>query len=85
MNMNKIVIKLLTAPGCALCAQSYFVLNKIKHKFGVRVFLVDVNKTIEYQKYRSNIPVVLVNEEVACEGKTNETKIRIAIEKLIKN
>lgn len=83
--MDKVVIKLLTAPGCSLCKQSYFILNKIKHKFGVRIYLVDVTKSIEYQQHRKNIPVVLVNEEVVSEMKTNEAKIRIAIEKLLKN
>ena len=82
--MEKIVIKLLTAPGCSLCSHSYFILNKIKHKFGVRIFIVDVTKSIEYQQHRKNIPVILVNEEVVSEMKTNETKIRIAIEKILK-
>lgn len=81
--MNKIVIKLLTAPGCSLCNKSYFILNKIKHKFRVRVFIVDISKSTEYQQYRQKIPVILVNEEMVSEMKTNETKIRIAIEKII--
>ena len=83
--MNSIVVKLLTKPGCVLCEKSYFVLGRQRRRFPEASFqVVNIQRKPEYAKFLNELPVVLVNEEVACKFKTSEKSVRELLEKFTK-
>ena len=77
------IVSILTKRGCTLCERSYFIVRRLKYKFPIDVKIIDINKQRAYLKYSSDLPVIMVNEEVVSKLKINERSIRLAIEKAL--
>ena len=75
------LVKLLTRPGCVTCDQAKFILKRIKAQ-GVNFEgkVVNIMKERQYMVYNDELPVILVDEEVACRTTVNESVLKKSIE-----
>jgi hypothetical protein len=80
--MNRLpLVKLLTRPGCVTCDQAKFILKKIKGRglmFEGKV--INILKDRQYIKFNDELPVILVDEEVASRTYIVESDLYKAIE-----
>lgn len=80
--MNSFSIKFLTKSGCCLCDRGLFLIKRVKMRYNIeKIEVLDINKFAEYKKYSTQIPVLLINEEIVDSLKLNERKICEFIEK----
>ena len=84
MGAKNLILKYLTKRGCMLCERGYYILDRIESRYpSLEVKIVDITKEVNYLRYKNEIPVVLINEEVAGKERLSERKIKEFIEKKI--
>ena len=83
MNNSRLpIVKLLTRPGCVPCEQAKFVLRRIKaNGINFEGKVVNILKERKYIDFNDELPVILVDEEIACRTTINESELRAAIQK----
>ena len=72
-----IKITLLTAPNCHLCEDAENLLKKLRIQIPYEIETIDIHTNSDYHnKYKNDIPVILINDEVICHHYVNLKKIR---------
>jgi disulfide oxidoreductase YuzD len=72
-----IKITLLTAPNCHLCDDAENQLKKLHTQIPFVIESIDIHTKSDYHnKYKNDIPVVLIDDEVICQHFVNLKKIR---------
>lgn len=72
----KVIVKLLTRPGCCTCDQAKFVLRRLKQQIDFETKVINILKDEQYKIYNDTIPVILVDDKVICSYTVEEHKIR---------
>lgn len=64
------IVKLLGKPGCCGCDPAKFVLQKIKQRIPFEGKVVNILREPQYEHFKNEIPVILVDEKVICSRAT---------------
>jgi hypothetical protein len=78
------IVKLLTRPGCTLCDQAKFILQRVKEVQPFEGKVVNILRADEYLHFNDELPVILVEEEVICRTRVDESAVREAVAKAYK-
>ena len=73
------IVKLLTRPGCVTCDKAKFVLRRVKEVAPFEGKVVNILQNRQYMIYNDELPVILVDEEVACRIEVDESVVRKAV------
>lgn len=78
--MSRLII--LSRQDCHLCEVIHRIALHLQPEFGFELTKVDIDQDRHLaERYGSRIPVVLIDEMEACEGKITEGDLRRAIKK----
>lgn len=71
-----IKITFLPAPNCHLCEDAENLLKKLQKQIPFVIESIDIHAKSEYyKKFKNDIPVVLIEDEVICQHFVNLKKI----------
>jgi glutaredoxin len=70
-----------TKPGCHLCEDAEELLDSLRGEYDLHVTLIDITSDLEiYERYKYEIPVVLVENGGSASGRIDEAALRHALQ-----